>query len=412
MTRVLEARGGESQPSAEFRIEHNANISSILVLPDRLARLQEPDRQLVERFFEITTTHGNSTASQLVIPDSMKPWVLATFGNGQDREETMDSVQNQKIVRVQDRLLKTESVVNLLRMRRPQPTTGENLFQKDVDNQDGMENCPFCTPEENTPYDSETGRLTRNGIVGAANITKFAESHALALGEHNPYETTRGQFGDQIALLLEGARQESRVNPGKKFLRIGLNRGYRAGGTQVHDHWQGELRSGSMHFPFAERLNEVAYNYRAQPEYQGTIFFDDYFRVHQALGLGVEVGCARVLSMLVPPKERGVMVIDDRSNGGFEISEDFINALWEVQQFMLSAEGVREYNIFILVRPNRPDNPEYWAGFKTIGVFVDRGHSKSPSSDWGYAEFSGTAVISRDPFDFGPRLNKHLLSKI
>lgn len=407
---TLEARGQSFSP-ADFTREHSVDRPSILALPDRLARLQEPDRRLVERFFEISTEGGNGTSSQMVIPASMEPWVLATFGNGQDREETMNSVQRQEIVHVQDRLLKTETVVNLLRTRRPQPTTGGSSFQRDIDDPTKKQNCPFCSPEENTPYDSETGRLFRNGTTTAVNITKFAPDHSLALGKHNPYETEKDQFRDQIALLLDWARQKFALDSARKFLRIGLNRGYRAAGTQVHDHWQAELRPGSMHFPYAERLNEVAYNYRRW-NHQGSNFLDDYSRAHQVLGLGIKTGSIEVFSMLVPPKEHGVMIIDGDGSGGFEISQDFIKALWEVQQFMLEAEDVREYNIFILPRPHNPDNPEYWSQFRTIGVFVDRGHSKSPSSDWGYAELSGTAVISYDPFDFGPRLNKHLLSKI
>lgn len=397
---------GEPGASRAPFSETKHSILSILDLPERLALLPESERQLIDRLFEITV----ETGSPLVIPEPMEPFVVRTFGSGRSPEETLELTRSQQVVTVQDRYLKAEAVYNALRRKRPQPTTGESSFQRDILDEGKMHACPFCAPELNTPYDSELGRLLYGNVFSAVNVTKFAPEHALALGRHNPYETTRDEFGNQINMLTEWARLKSRINPSNKFLRIGSSRGYRAGGSQVHDHWQGELRQGTMHFPYAERLNEVAYYYQFPPDHKGADFFDDFFRVHKTLGLGIQRGSARVISMLVPSKEHGIMVIDNEQTEGFTLSDDFIDALWEVQQFMLQEEGVREYNIFILPRPNRPDSMEYWSRYRSVAVFVDRGHSTSQNSDWGYAELSGTSVNSYDPFDFGPRLNEYLQS--
>ncbi|MBI2430625.1 MAG: hypothetical protein HYV39_01270 [Candidatus Levybacteria bacterium] len=393
--------------------ESHVVIPSILKLLEAVALLSEKERQLIEGFFEINREGGAGASPGLEIPEEMIPWVMENFGS-EDRtaEETLALMRDQPIVHIQDRLIKNDVVVNELRRKRPQPLKRESAFQNDIHDDEKRGRCPFCPIEQQTPYDAETGRISRGTVVSAVNITKFAPDHLLMVAEHNPYETTREQFRDQVKLALDWARQKSAADPDKKFLRIGLNRGYRAAGSQVHDHGQGELRRGSMHFPVAERIIEIANNYRVHKEDPTVHYLDDYFRAHQALGLGTQIGKAKVLSMLVPPKEHGVMVIDDGyGHEPFDVSDDFIDALWEVQQFMMQKENVKEYNIYILPRPNNPDSPEYWSEYKPIAIFVDRGHSTSQNSDIGYAELSGTAILSYDVFDYGPKLNRYLLDQ-
>lgn len=385
--------------------------ANVFSLPERINALSEREQMLMAKLFEITIEdEKGEEGAHLVIPPAMKPFVLRTFGSGKTEDETIESVVNQRVLTIQDRHLKCEVVYNPLRRKRPQPTKGENVFQRDIDDPVQKENCPFCSPEDNTPSDSRIGRLIRGKAQTASNITKFAKEHTLVLGAHNPYEMKEDEFTDQMCLLLEWVNKKAVLDRGNKFARFGLNRGYKAAGSKVHDHYQGEIRAGSMHFPFAERLNEIIYFYNVFGKGE---FLADFFAAHRALGLTAELGQAKVVSMLVPPKEHGIMLIDYAPSDfrNFFMSGDFIKALWEVQQFMLGEEKVREYNIFILPKPKDPDSPEYWSKYKTVAVFVDRGHSVNPNGDWGYAELSGTAVISYNPFDFAPRLNSFLLDK-
>lgn len=386
--------------------------ANVFSLPERINALSERDRMLVVRLFEISIEDDEKRNgdARLVIPSAMRSFVLRVFGNGMTEDETIKRVENQRVITIQDRHLKSEAVYNPLRRKRPQPTKGENVFQRDIDDPVQKGECPFCCPQDNTPSDSQIGRLSRGKAQTASNITKFAKEHTLVLGAHNPYEMEESEFADQMHLLLEWANKKAGLDFGNRFARFGLNRGYKAAGSKVHDHYQGEMRAGSMHFPYAERLNEIAYYYGISGKGN---FFEDLFNAHKVLGLAAELGQAKVLSMLVPPKEHGIMLIDDKFSdlGNFSMSEDFIKALWEVQQFMLNEEKVREYNIFILPKPKDPDCPEYWNKYRTTAVFVDRGHSTTPNGDIGYAELSGTAVISYDPLDFGPRLNSFLQNK-
>lgn len=385
--------------------------ASVFNLPERISALDEKNRALIARLFEISIENREGNGhSHLVIPSKMRPFILSSFRNGEPEEEAIRRVEDQSVITVQDRHLKSEAVYNPLRKKRPQPITGVNIFQRDIDDPTQREKCPFCSPEDNTPSDSQLGRLSRGKARTAPNFTKFAKEHTLVLGVHNPYEMKEGEFADQMHLLLEWANRKAELDTSDRFARFGLNRGYKAAGSRVHDHLQGELREGSMHFPYAERLNEIAYYYNLSGKGD---FFADQFKAHQALGLATEFGQAKVISMLVPPKEHGVMLIDDVPSDfrQFSLSSDFIKALWEVQQFMMSEEKVREYNLFMLPAPITPDDPNYWKNYRTVAFFVDRGHSINPNGDWGYAELSGTAVISYDPFDFGPRLNSFLQDK-
>lgn len=384
--------------------------ANVFNLPERIKALSETERTLVNKLFEVTVEEKKEGCSRLVIPKKMRPFIIGAFKNGGSEEDAIRSIEEQKVITIQDRHIKSEAVYNPLRKKRPQPAKGESVFQRDIDDPTIKAGCPFCCPEDNTPSDSQIGRLRRGNAQTAPNITKFAKEHTLVLGNHNPYEATEDGFKDQMSLLLDWANMKAQLDPDNRFARFGLNRGYKAAGSRVHDHDQGELRAGSMHFPFAERLNEVAHYYGI---FGKGNFFEDLFKAHKALNLGTQVGRAKVISMLVPPKEHGIMLIDDNPSDlkYFSMSEDFIKALWEVQQFMLNEEKVREYNIFILPRPRNPDCPEYWDKYRTIAVLVDRGHSTTPNGDIGYAELSGTAVISYDPLDFGPRLNSFLQNK-
>lgn len=384
--------------------------ANVFNLPEKIKALSEKERALVNKLFEVTVEEKKEGCSRLVIPPKMRPFVIGSFRNGGSEEDAIKSIEEQGVITVQDRHIKSEAVYNPLRKKRPQPTRGESIFQRDIDDPKIKEECPFCCPEDNTPLDSHVGRLRRGKAQTAPNITKFAKEHTLVLGGHNPYEATEEEFKDQMGLLLDWANIKAQLDPDNRFARFGLNRGYKAAGSRVHDHEQGELRAGSMHFPFAERLNEVVHYYGI---FGKGNFFEDLFKAHEVLGLGAQVGRAKIMSMLVPPKEHGIMLIDDESSDfkNFSMSKDFIKALWEVQQFMLNEEKVREYNIFILPRPKNPDCPEYWDKYRTIAVLVDRGQSTTPNGDIGYAELSGTAVISYDPFDFGPKLNNFLLNQ-
>ncbi|MCL5970317.1 MAG: hypothetical protein M1450_02365 [Patescibacteria group bacterium] len=396
-----------NRPASKDVLEIRSSIASVLDLPEKLAQFPENERMLVEKLFEIS----RKETTPMVIPEEMKPGLIRSFGNGRTPEETLELLRNQPLLMIRDRYLKAMAVYNPLRRKRPQPQT-ESAFQRDIDDPQKKANCPFCDPEHLTPYDSEIGRSSGDGVVTAANITKFAGDHELALGAHNPYETTYVQFIKQLDVLAGNGRIKSINDPSKKFLRIGLNRGYRAAGSQVHDHWQGELWDGSMHFPHAEEINEASFN-----DYRGEVsdgvestFLEDYYRVHEILGLGIQRGEAKVISMLTPKKEHGVMIIDDTNREGFYMSPDFKDALWLVQQYMIAKEGVREYNVFILPKPNNPDSPEHWAKYKGYAIFTDRGQSTTQNSDMGYAEGSGTSVLSFDPFVFAPGLNDYLLT--
>lgn len=382
--------------------------ASVLDLPEKLGKLDEKDRLLVQSLFEINISKKGD-GSRLKIPETMRPLILKTFGNGKSPEETIEEVEDQQLVRIQDRHFKSEAVFNPLRRKRPQPTSLESAFQRDLADPKKREECPFCRPEENTPSDSQLGRLSKGAAIAVVNLTKFSDEHTVVFGRHNPYEIEEGEFVDQMDLLLEWANKKSNLNPDIKFARFGLNFGYRAAASREHGHHQGELRTGSMHFPYAERLNEIAFLYKSC--HKGN-FFTDLFKAHKALGLGIKVGEASVMSMLVPLKEHGVMIVDENvgSSKEFFMSEDFQKALWEVQQFMMKEEKVREYNLFILPRPKNPQCESYWDDYRTTAFFVDRGDPTSRNSDWGYAELSHTSVISYDPFDFGPRLNAHLLA--
>jgi len=95
------------------------------------------ERERFERIYHTASVNGYQK-----IPEPMRPWVERTFG-------AVERVEQQKIVKVTNRIVLEGALFNSLRASRPMETAGD--LAADIAASRGD---PFCRPESDTPASS------------------------------------------------------------------------------------------------------------------------------------------------------------------------------------------------------------------------------------------------------------------
>jgi hypothetical protein len=139
-----------------------------------------------------------------------------------------------------------------------------------------------------------------------------------------------------------------------------------------------------------EHLRRAASAYRAE---HGSDYFDDLYRVHDSLGLGVpaEDGVGAFAS-LSPVKEKELIAI-----GGSPDDERLSRTVGALLRGYVEALGVRAFNVAFYMPPLAPVD-EDWSGFPTVVHLVDRGSPANRTSDFGAMELYAASVVASDPF--------------
>src|SRR5882762_11264247 len=112
---------------------------SIAELEDRIAALPPDARAAAERIFAVSSTVG-----RLEAPAEMRDWIVRQFGS-------VDTVTEQKIIRVTNLVMLEGALFNDLRARRPLEVKGADEVRDTIEK---SRNDPFCHPETGTPADT------------------------------------------------------------------------------------------------------------------------------------------------------------------------------------------------------------------------------------------------------------------
>ena len=346
--------------------------SSVDSLGDLVRRLPAADREVFHRIYEMRTTK-----CRMSIPEGMGPWVEAHFGR-------VESVVEQKVVRVTNRITLEEAIFNGLRASRPagpsdaSETAGVSRSDSD----------PFRNPHFGTPEDS-FGRVEGKYCVTASNVAKYEGFHGVVIfAEPDPLRFGREQVADYIDTGREWAERAHALDPEAKYFLLVWNCGTRAGASIAHGHAQVILGRGG-HYAKVERLRLAAISYRQR---YGAVYFDDLYRVHSALGCGFEKDGVRLMAHLTPVKEKEIVLIADELGGPLK------DRLYDVLACFRDQLGVNSFNVALLMPPIAPVG-EDWDGFPTIARVVDRGAAGSRTSDIGSVELYASTVVSSDPFE-------------
>ena len=347
---------------------------SIVELEERIASLDPETRAAAERIFSVTTTVG-----RLDPPVEMREWITKQFGS-------VDAVIAQTVVRVTNLVTFEGALFNDLRARRPAEVKGGADTRETIEKARGD---PFCHPESGTPADT-FGRIKGAHGITASNVAKYDGYHGvLVFDDHDPLvPMTDDVIRDRLATARGWAQAAHDDDPAARYYFLLWNCLWRAGGSIVHGHMQMTATRG-MHYPKIEQLRRqaIAYDERHRRDY-----FDDLWRVHEALGLGVERGSARVFASLTPVKESEVVILGRAGEDEVTLAPAIALAIGAFR-----ARGVVAYNFALFLPPLSTDGND-WRRFPPQARLVDRGDPANKTSDIGAMELYAASVVAADPF--------------
>ncbi|WP_273842233.1 hypothetical protein [Rubrobacter calidifluminis] len=357
---------------------------SITQLKERIETLPDEERVLTHRLFAVDTATG-----RLVIPGSMRAWVGEAFGS-------VEEVEEQRIVRVTNRITLEGALFNGLRASRPLDTGVDANLEAEISRTTGD---PFCQPEKGTPEDI-FGRVRGAHSITASNIAKYDAFHGvIVFDEHDPLLLTPERVDDYVSVGLEWSRRVLETDPDARYFLLIWNCLWRAGGSIIHGHAQvTATRHG--HYPKIEHLRRSALGYAAE---YGSNYFEDLYRVHDSLGLSIPFPSgARGFASLTPVKEREVILLGrDPEDGSLR------RAFARVLAAFVEDLGAKSFNVAFYLPPLAPVE-EDWSSFPAMVRLVDRGSPANRTSDIGAMELYAAPVVASDPFEVAGRLGRTL----
>jgi len=344
-------------------------------LDEYVDALSDQERAVFDRVYHLCVALGEQ-----VVPGSMEEWVEAAFGS-------VAAVQKQRIVKLLNLITMEGALFNALRGTRPTDFSREEDVLSAIERTRGG---PFCQPEQMTPEDT-FGRIRGRHCITASNIAKYDGYHSLVIfDEHNPLCITRERVHDYVATAMRWAKRAHNEDVSAKYFFLIWNCLWKGGSSIVHGHMQLTLGRG-MHYARVEHWRRQALLYQLG---HGDSYFDDLYRIHKALGLGMRLGDTRVLASLTPIKEKEVLLI---SPSRWVDNDDFKDAISTVLQAYTTDLGVQSFNLALFQRPI-DSAEENWDDFPAMVRIVDRGDLTIRTTDVGCMELYGSSVVSTDPY--------------
>lgn len=360
-----------------------AEIPCIADLPALVSALPRQEREVFRRIFDAKVVYG-----ELRPPEAMHPWLMQQFGS-------VASVFRQKIVRVTNLVTGEGVLFNELRARRPMNAREQLGLKAQI--LDGLRNDPLAQPLTDTPEDV-FGRVRGKHCITASNIAKYDGLHAIVIfDDPDPLRFDEARLADYIVTAWRWAQAAHEYDPLAGYFLFVWNCLWRAGASLIHGHAQ-VLLTRHYHYSLIERLRRAAVGYA---DGNGSNYFQDVFRVHQALGLGWERDGVQVQACLCPIKEKEVMVM------GQSLDDAFLRAVYRAVSCLRDRLGVNSFNLSLITPPLGPTE-ESWKGFPIIARAVDRGDPQSKSSDFGGMELYANPVVAADPFVVAHELAPYL----
>jgi hypothetical protein len=344
---------------------------SIINIQERMASLDDDERELVTRFFDIDLATG-----VLDVPDGMEDWVADTFGS-------VEAVTSQDVVKITNSFTKESSLFNALRADRPMVVEDSDVRAVIEESAGG----PFCSPREMTPEDS-FGRIEGEHCVTASNIAKYDAWHGLVVfDDHDPLGFKESHVIDYVKTAGAWFDKVNEVDAKASYPFLVWHCLWKSAASIVHGHMQ-LLMTNDRHYGHAEQLNHVRQEYVAD---YGTDYFEDLYRAHASLGLAFEDEGVKRVASLTPKKEKEIMLVADACDGAFA------SALYDAVATLRDDFGVESFTVGVILPPMHDE--QGWEGFPVVGRVIDRGSLAKKTADVGSMElFAGSSVVASDPY--------------
>ena len=330
-------------------------------LADLVEGLSEKDRSAAGRIFAMDATTG-----RLRVPESMVPWVEKSFGS-------VDAVEEQRIVKVTNRVTLEGTLFNSLRASRPLDTGVDLDLEGEIEATAGD---PFCRPEEGTPEDI-FGRVHGEYAVSASNVAKYDGFHGvIVFDDHNPLDLTPEKVADYVATGLDWLREVPGDRPGGPLpipdveLSLAgrwLHHPRPRPGHRDPRHPLSQSRAAAAGSPRLRRRARLGLLRRPLPGPRRSQV------VHPRAG--------RRAGVREPHAFKGE---GSRDPGPEPRRRNFRRSVGEALQCYVRDLGVKAFNVAFYMPPVPAD--EEWSGFPTVVYLVDRGDPANRTSDLGAME--------------------------
>jgi len=338
-----------------------------------IKKLPKEKRKLFNKIFKVSVTKG-----KVVPPKEMYSWIKNQFGS-------VKNVKSQKIVKIDNIITNEGTLFNWLRSMKPMEMSKEmpDLSKKD----------PFCTPLKLTPEDV-FGRIKGKHCITASNIAKYDGFHGLIIfNKHNPLDFNKEEVADYIDTGFKWFKAANKEDKKAIYPLLMWNCLWKAAAGVVHGHMQVSL-TRKRHYNKVEFLRKVAKKYKGN-------YFEDLFKIHKELGLGLEYKGIKVMANLTPIKEKETILISNNLNNNLE------EAIHKVLRCLIDKLGVQSFNMAILIKPMK--DVKGWENFPIIVRIVDRGKLNFKTCDMGCMEvYSGNSIVASDPFKVFDELKRCL----
>lgn len=306
------------------------------------------------------------------------------------RSDTMSlgDLRTQPVVKVHNLREHIVSKIGLARALKPQESKKQELTKDDsTSNLDKelkeKEGDAFCLEmvEGKTPL-NVFGRVRGEHSISGANLYAASKFHGvLPFPNHDPrIPPTRFQFLDYLNIADRFYEAAHMVDERAIYSSYGQNNLDRAGASMwFHGHAQLQQEL-DCHEGVMEELLDVYHTHKWKT---GRDYFEDLFRAHQAVGLGMERSGVMVMPFLTPLREKHIRMV------AYLFDEPQRDVLFRVLHHYMDKEqgfGVQAFNFSIGYRPVSYDGRD-WEGFPAIiAEIIDRGDISKRNNDVGFSE--------------------------
>lgn len=353
----------------------------IVHLIERAAALPDDRAGAFARIFAVDRAVG-----RLELPATMEAWAERQFG-------ALETVREQTVVTVLNRLTLEAALFNPLRARRPSGPIGDDTALERWIAEE-LEQDIFAEPLRDTSVDL-FGRVRGRYAVSAANIAKSAALHGLVIfDEPHPLRFGRQQLRDYLAVAWRWIALAHAHDPQAIHPVIFWNCMPKSGASIMHGHMQVAL----ARLPFAriELWRRAAALYRAE---YGRVYLDDLADLHHALGLGLSAAPGvRAFVHLTPLRNREIVALADPGDDLAPLAD----TLCDLLRTLIDQQGMRSFNLLIALpslEAKPADRP-----WPVIARLADRGAALTYRGDLGAIELFGSGCITIDPFDLAVQL--------
>ncbi len=370
-------------------------MPSILDLEQKLNQIKNKDIEtynIIKDIYEI-----NFGTGRMKIPTGLKDKFSALFPTNLEGN-SVNHLLNQKIVKIYNKWTGEGALFNHLRSFRPGMKKDDvDAIQAEIKKviENSKNNCDFCKPLTSTPADI-FGRVRGMHSVTASNIAKYdAWSSLVIFKNHDPLKFNLGEFSDYLRTAFTWFERVHQEDESYNIPFLIWNCLYKAGASLVHGHAQILMTKGYS-YAKVQKLKDASLNYQKSTQRD---YFQDWYRIHDQLGLAWTAGEVQLVANLTPTKEKEISIISQESPVKNPL---LLQTIYKTLRCWIDVLGVHSFNLSLSCPPL--DGNEEMPYLINI---VDRGSILKPTADMGGMELYGSTVVADDPYNLMQTLKNY-----